>query len=331
MTKEPGALLLLAAKQLLSPRGVERVAEPALADLQREWHEARVAGDRGRAAVIRIAGSLRFWQAVLRQSTIDAWRAPEPSQARDVSLFLLVRLTLTTFLVLATLFNMDSGRPDAIDRLESIRLFVYFLPAYAVFLLPMSLLPGVLLALRISRHDGASEGRIRVLLLRASTGVAVSMFLLSGWVVPVSNQVARQRIFSAVTRSREPLAKGSRELTLGELSATLDRLASEHNPREAGIRVEFHKRFALPAASFVFVLLAFGLRRWGLAKGIAQCTLSAWVILGLYCWMAHLGEIVGGGGALPAVVAAWMPNAVLAALAVALLAPSQRPGPAGYA
>jgi lipopolysaccharide export system permease protein len=157
------------------------------------------------------------------------------------------------------------------------------------------------------------------------------MFLLGAWVVPVSNQAARQRIFSALTGSRESLAKGSRELTLGELSATLDRFRSEGNPRDAGLRIEFHKRFAVPAASFVFVLLALGLSRWGLVRGIAQCTLAAGLILGVYYWMARLGEIAGGGGALPAVVAAWMPNAVLALFGVALLSRPHRSGPAGYA
>lgn len=89
---------------------------------------------------------------------------------------------------------------------------------------------------------------------------------------------------------------------------------------------ELHKRVALPAATLVFVLVAFPLgarnRRGGRGFGL---TISVLVVM-LYYVLLMGGEYMAASEKVPPAVGAWLPNMVLAAVAAALLVRIRRAG-----
>lgn len=89
---------------------------------------------------------------------------------------------------------------------------------------------------------------------------------------------------------------------------------------------ELHKRVSLPAATLVFVLVAFPLgvrnRRGGRGFGL---TASVLVVM-LYYVLLMAGEYLAAAGKVPPAVGAWLPNLALGAVAAALLVKLRRRG-----
>lgn len=123
-------------------------------------------------------------------------------------------------------------------------------------------------------------------------------------------QEAQRASFSGV--------KVVRNMTLGELAATRADPAASDELRNMA-RIEIHKKFSIPFACLVFGLcalpLGFNNRRGGKASGFA---LSIGVIL-VYYVMLNNGENAARFGKMPAWLAMWLPNLVLAVAGVALL------------
>jgi LPS export ABC transporter permease LptG/LPS export ABC transporter permease LptF len=93
----------------------------------------------------------------------------------------------------------------------------------------------------------------------------------------------------------------------GEVSARRDAL------------IELNKRFAIPAATFVFALLGFPLgvrnRRGGKGFGL---TASVLLVVAYYVLLNN-GEILARAGTLPVGLGTWLPNLILLGLGVVLL------------
>ncbi len=124
--------------------------------------------------------------------------------------------------------------------------------------------------------------------------------------------------FTSSQRAKVSVSKGVRELTLAELKAlSVDPSVTAEQRNLA--HVEVHKKFAIPMACLVFGLFAlplgFNNRRGGKASGFA---LSIGVIL-LYYVLLSNGEEAARYGRLPAGIAMWAPNVILAAAGVFLL------------
>ena len=118
-----------------------------------------------------------------------------------------------------------------------------------------------------------------------------------------------------------PLAKGDRELTMGELSERVRELRAQGKPRTESARyeVEWHKKLAIPTACFVFGLLGLGLSLGSKKEArSAAFGLSIGVIF-VYYVLIRLGEQAGDNGLMAPLVAVWAANAVLGAAGVTLL------------
>jgi hypothetical protein len=78
LTRPPGSFMQSTAEFLCSRKSYERVAKPIIADLQFEYFEALSQGRRGKAAYIRVRGSLSFWFALgmgrIMKTVWDLWR-----------------------------------------------------------------------------------------------------------------------------------------------------------------------------------------------------------------------------------------------------------------
>ena len=118
---------------------------------------------------------------------------------------------------------------------------------------------------------------------------------------------------------REGPQKGDREKTVAELRATIEVLKSQGISTHNAI-MEIHKKFSIPIACFVFAFLglAFGLTNRRDGK-LASFVLGIGVIFAYYVVM-WTSQNAAKGGVVPAWLAMWIPNIVLGAAGVLLLA-----------
>jgi hypothetical protein len=311
---------------------LERVVDPIVADMQYEWRKAVARGDRRAALFVRLRGYADFGRAVLLQALTGEWRPPPVTVEGPPRIA--VGMGVAFVGLCAVLMTWSFGefwsyiqalpatrvRPGTLTLSVFWRLLLEYVPAAAVVTVPPSLLLGTLLAVR---DRATSYRRPRALMLRllpaAATATAATL-LLTTTVMPRTNQAFRETVFTVITGSSYPVAPGDRELTLGELGVAISQLESAGDPRAAGYRVERQKRFAMPAACGAFGLVALGVagrvRRLGVLTSLASCSVAS----ACYYVLARLMEQAGDAGRIPAVVAAWLPNLVLAAIGVCLLA-----------
>jgi LPS export ABC transporter permease LptG len=117
------------------------------------------------------------------------------------------------------------------------------------------------------------------------------------------------------------LAKGDREMTLGELAGKIDELRAR-DPRNADIprfAVEWHKKFSIPAACLVFGLLGLGLSLGSKKEARSAAFALSVAVIFLYSVILRLGEQAGDTGMMPPPLAMWGANIVLGGAALLLL------------
>ena len=108
------------------------------------------------------------------------------------------------------------------------------------------------------------------------------------------------------------------ELTLPELRSAIAEKTAAGDPAHSE-RVEFHRKFSIPFACLVFAALGVPL---GIQPTRAVHSRGFSLSLGLiflYYLLLTFGQNLGERGALPPVVAVWLPNVVLATVATVLL------------
>lgn len=124
--------------------------------------------------------------------------------------------------------------------------------------------------------------------------------------------------FASSQRAKISVSKSIRELTLPELRAILRDPKSVQEQRNLA-QIEIHKKFSIPMACMVFGLfglpLGFNNRRGGKASGFA---ISIGVIL-FYYILLNNGEEAAHIGSIPAWLAMWGPNILLAVVGAFLL------------
>jgi lipopolysaccharide export system permease protein len=137
--------------------------------------------------------------------------------------------------------------------------------------------------------------------------------------LPVDSPIA------AVSREEKP----EKQMPVRQLLSEAERLRRE-GQSSAPYYVELHKRFALPVAALVFTLAGFplGIRshRGGRAAALA---LSFGIVVGYYILYNSM-EGFALRGRMPAGVAVWIPNAILALLGAALLRASTVGAPTAW-
>jgi len=118
---------------------------------------------------------------------------------------------------------------------------------------------------------------------------------------------------AAAARDEKP----ERQVPLGELLKTAAEL-EQQGQIVSPYYVEFHKRFALPVAALVFVLVGFPLGIRTHRGGRAVALASSFVIVMSYYVLFTSLEGMALSRRLPASLAMWLPNALFGALGVAL-------------
>ena len=117
--------------------------------------------------------------------------------------------------------------------------------------------------------------------------------------------------------------KDAREMTLGELRAAIKEKTAAGRSANAE-RVELHRKFSVPFACVVFGLVAVPL---GIqpARAVKSRGFSvSLALIFLYYLLLTAGETLAQKGALPPVVALWLPNALFALLGAVLFVAASR-------
>jgi len=123
-----------------------------------------------------------------------------------------------------------------------------------------------------------------------------------------------------------PLAKGDREMTLGELKAMIADLKAQGKGPVDWYRydVEYHKKFAIAGACVVFGLLGLGLSLGSKKEARSAAFGLSVAVIFVYYVLIRLGEQAGDTGMLRPWLAMWGANVVLGGIAIFLLALNQR-------
>lgn len=275
------------ASQWCSPGTMERVIDPAIADLQREPPSLAAY-----VAVLKVMLMCGWQEAMMsdHEWTSDDRRA----LARAVTGASIVTL-------LATLGSEAPFLPYAWRSVDP-KLPLYLAPQGLPAAIMLGVMLGMLFGLDGRRFSRRVIGSLLVLALAAS----VVSFVVLAWITPAGNQAFR------VAASGYPELMQT-ETALGELW----QLSS------ADALLNFHTRLALGSAPLVLAVFALSIvrmkpvRRWTL--GIA----AVGTIVGYYM-VLYGGRSMALDGKAPAFAAAWLPNATFLLLALMLTALSRR-------
>lgn len=138
-------------------------------------------------------------------------------------------------------------------------------------------------------------------------------FRSMGWDLPVDEFFPERR--------KLLLAKGDREMSLPELGDKVAELRAQRRPRSEWGRfaVEWHKKFAIPAACLVFGLLGLALSLGSRKEARSSAFALSIGVIFIYYVLIRLGEQAGDTGAMRPWLSMWGANLTLGTLALVLL------------
>jgi hypothetical protein len=315
--KRTGARLRAIAARLCSAATMERLIDPALADLQAEYEDARRAGRRWQSRWIWALGHAAFFRMIALHGghcALDLFRGMPGEERRTVIRMSAVRLTIVG-LVTGVLAAPPLLRHAAGSHPDPAMLAIYLIPQA----LPLSIPVGLTFGIFWNLGRIPASRRLRTLVLLIATAISIVSFTILAWVMPASNQALRVSIAGGA------VARTATELTLRELGRALDqRTATPATFSPAATRslaLDYHTRWALACAPLVLAIFALVLTARGTRGSLVLGLIATAAIAGYFVIL-----VIARGSALPGPAAAWAPNTALLILSVAA---SRRRSPDG--
>ena len=315
----PGARLRSFTRRICTADTLQRVVDPLIADLQFEHASTMRAGRPWRARRHQLAGYLAFWKTLgihasrVSVGAVLAWvTADDYAIGRTIG-FSAAAITAMTLLLALLPFSQVERR---VTTVPAGTLFVYLLPQAVPLAIAFGLPLGIVTALR----GRPVTRRVVWPVLAIAVGCATISFIVSGWVLPATNQA-----FRLLVSGRPFLARGANELTLPEVTA---RLAWLH--RRAAMNdilafaFSYHARLAASVAPIIMTLFALSLwtvtRRTAVSSDIIALALIVYVGYGA---VVVIGPALSGGWP-PVWAYVWFPNMFFAAITGILFICSNR-------
>jgi lipopolysaccharide export LptBFGC system permease protein LptF len=301
----PGLLLHRLAVRICSVKSLERIIEPTIADLQREFADGGTSRWR---SIRRLSANYLAVLWVIGICTLGGSEAMDDE--RDmIGHTLLWACTSTTAATLLLTVPPLSVYPEV----RGWYAFFTVVPQA----LPLAIPFGLALGLAVGLSGRVTRSVTNAILLAAFIASLLSFGAMS-WGMPAGNQAFRELAFRTLTaqakRSTDaPLRKGPNEMTLSELRREIRNVAGAHERR--WYSWTFHLRFTLPVA--VMAITAFMIvvpieARWLRA-------LLALFACFVYLALIFAGELGVRHDYLRPVLAAWLPNIVVMAAALFLM------------
>jgi hypothetical protein len=288
---------------------MERLIDPVIADMQHEHADAS-SHQVWRRAWVRIAGSLAFWRvigALAIQQPIDRahqWAAADDQAMGRILGFMAVVTAAVTLLLAVVVFQNAPQGP--FNRAQSVRMVLYLVPQA----IPIAVSAGLLIGIVYGLRGRTVTSRVRRAIVLVAMCCALAATAWDDRVVPEANQAFRVSA-SGIPYNR--LAKGSNELTFGELAkkiAESDGYSLESSPEPSILRFSYHGRLAVSITPFIVGLFALGLAagdRRRLPPAISLLAMTAYVGYYLAYDFTQLIEANHWGPAI-AISVAWIPN-----------------------
>ncbi len=299
--RRPGTRLRALAARVCSEKTMERLIDPVIADLQAEY--ASAIGMRCRWLAL-LAGYIAFAKVALWCAFSGATGMGKNWTQEDHSGLVRVLWRSTAAILCLTLLILLPEMSRMLEMLQTFgsnasrfRLMTYLLP----MTLPLSLPVGLAFGAALGAHGRTPSRRLIGAIMLVALATATASMATMAWVIPASNQSYRTEIM------RQPVPKGVRELSFGELK---HELATADVARSNRLLFEFHKRVSLAGAPVTFAALALVLvirrRLWRTAAIAAIVAGSFGYYVAL--WLA---QSLSKGEVLSPPFAAWMPQIAL--------------------
>jgi hypothetical protein len=316
------------AARLLDRRTLERVIDPLLADLHMEYEEANQRGCVWKRRWTLLTGHLVFLKTVVLSEMEHVMSLLRDCSADDMTA---LRRTLSASIVAIALTTLILEMPPLLNvpfSTSNPKTILYLLPQALVLALPMGFTAGIVYGMR----GPLVSHRSRVAVLAVATILSFASLAMLAWIVPSANQEFRQVVFGhAAGNDGAVVMKGVNELTLGELR---ERIGTYRRaglvPRNGRIldsdlrelAYSYHLRWALSSATVILAMFALSM---------AQRMVTGWVVgpgalgtLLIYYVLLWSGRAAVLQHSLPAVVGAWLPNALFALVCVGVTAATLR-------
>ncbi|MCC7124198.1 MAG: LptF/LptG family permease [Acidobacteria bacterium] len=309
--RPPVSRLRFLLARVCTSQTMERIIDPAIADLQMEHAEAIAHGRRWDAAWIRVTGYLAILRAMalhagltamdtLRDLSDDERRAVMRTIAISAVLFVVGTLALAGHPVASAL---SLGMPGS--RELAFGFWIAALPLAIPFSLTLGILWGC---------GGAPISRLtQAIVLALALGASVVSFITLDRIAPTANVAFARAMTTGRSVTIAERAPTLRALTSSELQQRIASAMQAGSVDEATIAhraaLLYHARFAQAGASLALALFAVALTRRRRGPGVSA-SLGLAAIVG-YLVLAYLTRSLGADGTLSPFAAAWTPNAVL--------------------
>ena len=309
--KRPGALLRSFAARICRPGTMERIVDPTIGDLQTEYEHAVSVGRKWDSRRIWILGHLAFAQVMAVHACLRAAAILLDPRDEDHGPVRRTVLTSSAIVALGTIILILPFLSELRSLPRSAEGTLYLMPQALPLSIPVGLTFGILWGL----GRAPASYRARTVVLSFAVVASLVSFTLLAWVVPMANQAFRVAVVG------HPLAKGTRELTLGELRAALDTTMPEGTAAALApthvLALEYHKKWALAGAPLTLAFFAVALTRrrpWGrtlllLAGCFAIVGYYVVIFLAVTLRLHHTS----------AFAAAWMPNIAFLIVSLSIL------------
>jgi lipopolysaccharide export LptBFGC system permease protein LptF len=295
----PGGALHRLAGRMCSAKTLERVVEPAIADLQREYAD----GTGDRSALARLWALRGGYIAVLEVifmcavDLLPVTREDRKALIRTVSWAAGGVVSALAGLIVLGLAQI------AYVGLSFLTHVGYVIPQALPLALPIGLTFGIAFGL----NGVVVSHRTRKVVLLAALVASAAAFGTIGWVMPQANESYRQALDHARS-GRDVWAKGPDEMTFGELRQLSSHARdSGHLEMARSVDWHYHVRPALSLASVVLALFALVLSAWhaGALRAVAMAACA------MYFLLLFVGHMLTFDG-LPPIAGAWLPNVLFA-------------------
>ena len=223
----PGRLLHRIAARIYCAKTLERVIEPAIADLQREYLDA---SNRGHAAITKLVANYLAVLWVISICTLQGSAAMDEERDNIRRMLLWACMATGVLTILLTL--------PPLSLYPEVRGWQAFL-AVVPQALPLAIPVGLAFAFAVGPSAAPTARVYRVMLLTAFVASLLS-FGVMAWGMPAGNQAFRELAFQAETRKAQrtgggalenALRKGANEMTLSELRREIRNVANVDEQR----------------------------------------------------------------------------------------------------
>jgi lipopolysaccharide export LptBFGC system permease protein LptF len=302
--------------RICSVKSLERIIEPTIADLQREFADGGTSRWR---SIRRLSSNYLAVLWVIGICTLGGSEATAEERDNIRRMLFWACLSTGVVTILLTLPPLS-----LYPEVRGWHAFLTVVPQA----LPLAIPFGVVFAIVITLSATASARMTKAIVLLSFVASLLSFATLA-WLMPAGNQAFRELAFAVESKRRAlPVtpSKGPAELTFVELRREID-FAEGTGQRRRARRYSwmFHLRFTLAAAVMaiaVFMVVVPVNRR--LFRG-----LLALAVCFVYWVLMYTGQLAMLGGYLSPFAGAWLPNVTFVAAALFMSSRSRYLRPAG--